>query len=1164
MVSSIRHILASLLRGTLACALLQVPIFSQTTNAQLTGIITDQSGAPVPLALVTATNEQTGIRREAQSNESGNYAIPLLPPGAYTIDVHREGFRSITRSAVELQVAQVARVDFGLEVGSVTQTTEVTGQAPLLDQSSASLGQVIGSKQILDLPLNGRSTFRLVQLTPGVTGVPSTNGQFSDIPVNTMDDSIISINGGRAKTNPILIDGVPSTTGFANEMTYIPSVDATQEFKVESSNLPAEFGRLGGGVINVTTRSGTNQLHGSLFEFLRNTALDANEFFNKTAGLTVPKFNMNQFGFALGGPVVVPKIYHGKDKTFFFTDYQGTRWVQGSTFLTTVPTSAQRAGNFSQTRTATGALIPIYDPFSTTLVNGTYTRTQFPGNIIPASAINPVGAKLNSYFPLPNTTGNAVTGANNFISDAPRRIDQASIDGRVDQNISDREHLFGRFGTLQSTLGQPDYFGTVATPGVGAIGKLYLNNYNAVLASTTVLSPSKVLELRYGLARFYWSRLSRSYGFDQTALSLPSSLVQQFPVPVFPAISTSGYSGLSGGALLLTGQDTHSLLASVSQVLGRHNVKYGVEVHLQRLNDFALSNGGGTYAFDNTLTRGPNANLATANAGNAIASLLLGTPTSGSVNNSTGYSLQNFYYAGYVQDDFKVTSKFTINWGVRYETESPYTERRNTLNYFDFGAPSPARNPRFANLTGALVFASPATDRYVYDWDKNNVSPRFGFSWSTFRNTVIRGGGGLFFSPLTISNSDTGFAPNSGYSTTTSMVATQNGVTPFNTLSSPFPSGLNPIAGNSLGGATFIGQAPSVWAANPSTPYVVQWNLDIQQRLPKDLKLDIAYTGSRGVKLTQVRSFDALPASYLALGNALQTLVPNPFYGLVSTGALSTPTIQQRQLLLPYPQFTGVTMVNDTSGNSIYHALNVKAEQHLRSGFTFLVSFSASKLISDVPSSTTTYDNPINAGLATSVQDPYNLRAERSVSELDIPRSLTVNGIYELPFGPGKAFLAHSRGLVSTLVGGWQLGSVLSYRSGYPLALSAAITGGGNRPNSTGRSAVIEGDRSRAQKINQWFDTGAFTVPASFTYGNVGRLLPDVRGPAMTNVDISLLKNTRITERINTQLRGEAFNALNTPHLWMPNTSATSVQFGQISSTTGNPRVLQVALKVTF
>ena len=1139
---------------------------AQTTSAEVTGTVSDGSGAVVSQASVTVIDRDTGVKRQAESNNSGNYSIPLLSPGTYSISAQKQGFRTATRTEVSLQVAQVARVDFQLELGNVTESVEVTGQAPLLDQATSSLGQVVDSKQIVDLPLNGRSTFRLVQLTPGITGTPSSNGQFNDIPVNTTDDSIISINGGRAKTNPILIDGVPSTSGFVNQMTYIPSVDATLEFKVESSNLRAEYGRTGGGIINVTTRSGTNQLHGSLFEFDRNTVFDANEFFNKGASQPRPAFHMNQYGFALGGPVLIPKIYNGKNKTFFFTDFQGTRWLQGSTYLTTVPTDAQRAGDFSQTRNQAGALIPIYNPFSTQPDPnhaGSYLRVPFAGNVIPSSMINPISARLDSYFPHANTTGNPITGTNNYISGAPRSIDQANFDIRVDQNISDTEHLFGRFGTLRSTLGQPDYFGNIATPSVGALGKLFLNNFNAVLASTTVLSPSTVLDIRYGFARYYWSRLSRSYGFDQSSLGIPVSLVSQYQVPVFPTVNVSGYSGLAGSSLLLTGQDTHSLLASVSQVVGRNNLKYGIEIHLQRLNDFQLSNGGGVYSFDNTLTAGPNPNNVTANLGNGIASLLLGTPTSGSVNANAGYSLQNFYYAGFIQDDIRASKNLTINVGLRYETESPYTERRNQLNSFNFQLPSPARNAAFPNLTGGLVFAT-NDNRSVYNWDKNNFSPRFGFAYSPFQKTVIRGGAGLLYSPLTVSNSDTGFSPNSGYGATTTMVATLNGIIPYNTLASPYPGGLLSISRSAQGPATFLGQTPIVWDSNPATPYVVEWNFDVQHQLTSNLRLDAAYTGTRGVKLTQVRSFDALPDSDLSLGTGLQTPVPNPFSGIVSTGPLSTPTIARRQLLLPYPQFTGLNVENDTSGNSIYHAFDLKAEQRFQNGVTFLLAFSASKLISDVPNSISTNDNSNNAGLNTTVQDPNNLRAERSVSELDIPRNLAFNILYELPLGPGKPFLSHSSGLVSRLVGGWQVGGILTYHSGYPLVLTATVTGGGSRPNSTGANANLPTDRSRASEINEWFNTAAFTVPASFTYGNVSRTLPNVRGPALTNLDLTVLKNTRVREQVNVQFRAEAYNSLNDVHLFLPNTNINSVQFGQISSTTGNPRVMQLALKLIF
>ena len=949
-------------------------------------------------------------------------------------------------------------------------------------------------------------------------------------------------------------------------MTYIPTVDATQEFKVQSSNLPAQFGRLSGGVINVTTRSGTNRLHGTLFEFLRNTHLDANELFNKTAGQPVPVFHMNQFGYALGGPVYIPKVYNGKDKTFFFSDYQATKWVQNSTFLTTVPTAAQRIGDFSQTRTASGALIPVYNPFSTRLnpaSAGTFLRDSFPGNVVPSSMISPIAARMIAYYPDANTAGTAFTSANNFISGAPRTIDQANFDIRIDHNISDRERLFGRFGGLRSTLGQPDYFYNVATPGVGSLGKLHLNNYTGVLASTSTLSPNKVLDVRYGFARFHWDRLSRSYGFDQTTLGFPASLVAQQQVPVFPTVNASGYSGLAGSNFLLMGLDTHALVVSLSQLSGRQNIKYGVEIHLQRLNNFPLSNGGGVYNFDNAMTRGPNPNVSTANAGNAIASMLLGTPTGGTTNSGSGYSLQNFYYAGYIQDDIRVNDKLTLNLGLRYEAESPYTERRNQLNYFDFSLASPARNAVFPNLEGGLVFADDG-DRQVFAWDRNNFSPRAGFAYSAFRHTVIRGGGGIFYSPLTAAPSDTGFSPNSGYSNTTTMLASQNGVTPFNLLGNPYPAGLNPILGNSLGSSTYLGQSISVWDANPSTTYNWQWNFDIQQQLPGNLLIDAAYTGNRGVKLTQPRSFDALAPDYLALGTGLQKLVPNPFFGLVSTGPLSAATVQQQQLLLPYPQFTGATVINDTSGNSIYHAFQVKAQKRLQSGLQFLLAFTASKLIADVLNSPTSYDNPTNAGLGTAVQNPYNLQAERSVSELDVPRALQLNTLYELPFGPGKAFLSTSNGLVSRLIGGWQIGGILTYRSGYPLSMSASVIGGATRPNSNGQNANLPEDRARSAKIAQWFNTDDFSIPPSFTYGNVSRTLPNVRGPALTNLDFTLLKDTHIAERANLQFRAEAFNALNTPHLWEPNTNINSVQFGRISSTTGNPRVLQLALKLVF
>ncbi|MCL5742309.1 MAG: carboxypeptidase-like regulatory domain-containing protein, partial [Acidobacteria bacterium] len=1109
---------------------------------------------------------QNGTKRETRTNETGAYTAPLLQPGSYRVTVQKDGFKPVSRGGVSLTVDQVARIDFRLEVGTVSETLDVTSQAPLLDQDTSSLGQVIDSSKILNIPLNGRSPFRLVQLTPGVLGVPSTNGQFGDLPVNTMDDSIISINGGRAKTNEVLIDGIPSTTGFVNQMTTIPNVDATQEFKVQSSNLSAEFGRFTGGVINVSTRAGTNELHGSLFEFLRNSAMDSNEFFNKRSGKDIPAFRMNQYGFAVGGPVVLPKLYNGKNRTFFFTDFQGSRWRQGQVFIGTVPTALQRTGNFSQTMNAKGQLIQIFDPVSTRsdpANPGHSVRTPFAGNLIPSSRIDPVGAKLATFYPAPNLPGDPLTQANNFINNAPRGIDQSNQSVRLDHNVSDNQRLFGRFSSNRTTLAQPDTFGNPATPGVGANGRLQLYNYSGGIDDTLVLSPSSVFDVRYGFARFYWARPTRGYGFDERTLGLPDSLVSQFGAPLFPVVGVADFTGLGGGSLLRTGQDTHSLLISMTRLQGNHSLKFGVDVRLRRLNSFNLTNGGGNFSFNRAMTQGPDPNVASTISGLGFASLLLGTPSSGSVNLAAGTDIQNWYMAGYIQDDIRIAKNLTINLGLRYETETPYTERWNQLNRFDFGVPNPAANPSYPNLNGALQFAD-GNNRTVYNWDLNNFAPRAGFAWTGALKTVFRGGAGLFYAPFSITNSDTGFVPTAGFSSSSPMVATLNGINPYRFVSNPFPDGLVALTRDSLGAKTYLGQGISAWDPNGVTPYSLQWNADLQQALPHSFTLDIAYAGSHGVKLNQGREYNALAPQYLALGTGLQVLQNNPFYGLISAGALSQSKVAQRQLLLPFPEYTSVNMVNASWGNSIYHSMTVKAEKRFSSGINFLLSYTVGKLISDVPDSLSTYDNSTNSGLNPSVQNWYNLRAQRSVSELDVSQNLSFSYVFELPFGPGKALLPQVHGVAAKLIGGWQLSGIVSHRTGTPLILSAPIAGGGNRPNSTGVSAALDGGRSRQQEIAKWFDTSQFTIPSAFTYGDVSRTLPDVRGPGLTNLDISLVKNTTLHERVQLEFRAEAFNATNTPHLWLPNTGAASLQFGQINSTTGSPRVLQMALKVRF
>ncbi|MBV9158676.1 MAG: carboxypeptidase regulatory-like domain-containing protein [Acidobacteriaceae bacterium] len=1142
------------------------PLKAQGTNAQITGHVTDATGASVAGVKLVVRNVSTQRTSETVSNADGLYTVPQLDPGNYEISATKEGFKSFVRTGVTLVVDQIAQVDIDLVLGAVNQKVEVTAEASQLATSNATAGEVIGQEQIQGLPLNGRSPFRLVLLTPGIHSVPSTSGQFGDIPVNTTDDTLISIDGGPASANEVMIDGIPTTTGFINQLTTIPSVDATQEFDVQSGPLKAEWGRSGGGVINVYTKSGTNDLHGDLYEYVRNTILDADDYFDKKAGVPAPPFKMNQFGFTAGGPVYFPKLYNGRNRNFFFVDYQGTRWRQGQTYIATVPTQAQRNGDFSQSYDSQGRVIQIYNPFSTVLnpkVPGQYIRTQFPGDMISSNYINPISAKALSYVPLPNLAGNPITNTNNFISNANRAINEAEFGLKFDQSVGNREKLFERFSFNRNTIGQPNTFGNVGSPGAGALGLLNLNNYSAGVNSTTTLSPSTVLTVSYGFARFFWARPTLGFGFNQTTLGFPTSLVASEAYPLFPSFNIAGFSGIGGGnSLLFTGQSTHALLASLIKVTGRHTLQAGVDMRLNLFNQVQGGDANGTYNFAQGLTAGPNPNVFGTNSGNAFASFLLGTPSSGSMGIPAGFSLKGLYFAGYIQDDYHVNSKLTLNYGVRYAATSPMTERRNQLNWFNPTLASPAANSQFPNLQGGLVFASPS-DRTVYNWVTNMWQPRFGFAYNPFTHTVVRGGAGFLYMPLSLNPTGDGIGqtPNQGFSADTPMVATLNGVIPFRTLSNPFPAGLNQPTGNSLGAATFLGQGLNVWERNVSQPSVWQWNFGLQEEV-KAVLVDVLYEGSKGTHLVGPLQQNALPPQDYALGTALQQLVPNPFYGTIQTGALAQPTVTRQQLLLPYPQFTSITVLDDTYGNSIYNALAAKVRLPTRHGFTALLAYTFSKEIADVPNSLTTYNNGVNSALNTSIQNPYNLRGERSLVELDTPNSLSANFVLNLPFGKDQRFLSTSSGLLNRLVGGWQVNGILQYRSGYPLVFSAPIVDGGNRPNKVCAGDLPSG-RSQTQQVQEWFDTSCFMVPAAFTFGNESRTDPHLRGPSFGQFDLGLEKHDRI-KATDLMLRAEAFNLLNTVHFFQPDTNAGSLTFGQILSTTGTPRLVQLAMKLSF
>lgn len=1143
----------------------------QNRTAEISGKVLDPSGAGLAGAQVVVRNIDTGARRPATAGQTGDYVLPLLDPGSYEIVVEHAGFRTLQRSGLVLHVGDSVRLDLTLQIGDLTQTVNVIEEIPLLRTADSSLGQIIDNTKIVSLPLNGRSSFRLVELTPGFVGSQGARGQFGDIPVNTTWDANFSINGGQGYANEIMIDGAPSTTGFFNQITTMPSVDSLVEFKVQSNSLSAEFGRFGGGVLNVTTKSGTNEFRGSLFEFLRNSKLDSNDFFNNRAGAAKPPFHMNQFGGSIGGPVIIPKLFNGKNRTFFFFNYEATRWRRGDVYLATLPTVAQRGGDFSRTLAANGQLIQIFDPTTTRpdpARPGGFLRDPFAGNVIPANRLSTVGRNIASYYPQPNQPGNPITGVNNFLSNAGRGVDKNQFNGRIDHQLTTNHRIFGRISSDVTDLCQPNWYNNAATPGAGSVGCTTFKNRSATLEHSYTMSPTVLFTVRYGFARWYQIRAGHSYGFDQSSLGLPASFISQTQIPVFPTVNVAGYNaiGNQGNNYLSNGNDTHSLLPGVTIIRGRHVIKAGGDFRLTRINIFNPRDPAGVFAFNQAFTQGPDPTRSSANAGDGFASLLLGTAGSGSISTDPGVSMQNFYYSAYLQDDIKLSTRLTLNVGLRYETESPYTERRNQLVGFDTKLRNPAANAAFPNLTGALGFSS-ADRRSVYVADKMNLGPRLGLAYHAAKSTVIRVGAGMFYAPLQISNSAVGFYPTIGYSSTTPMVtSTDGGLTPFATLNNPFPNGKIAPTGSALGAATGLGQALALWGNRPISPESIQWNFNIQHQLPKGVLVDAAYVGNRGIHLAGARQVNTLPTQYLAQGTALLQTVRNPFFGTITAGTMAQQNVIASRLLRPFPQFEDVNFINETAGNSIYHALQMKVEKRMTAGFSFLASYTAGKLITDIPWAAAGI-GPNNGSGA--YQDWTNLRAERALSAQDISQSLTVSYNYELPFGKGKAFGANWQRAPQLLLGGWQINGVSKFLSGTPLGLTTATNntnslGGGSRPNNNGTSAKIDGGRSTNDEIAQWFNTSVFSQPAPFTFGNTSRTLGNVRAPGVMNFDLSVFKNIPLRERIQLQFRCEYFNLFNHANMNIPVVALGNREFGMINSTALLPRVGQFALKLTF
>jgi hypothetical protein len=1135
--------------------------FAQT--GRITGRVTDQAAAVVPGVKVTVTETSTNSTRIIETNEDGYYTAASLLPGPYSVSFEHQGFRPVTQTGLTLQVGQDLRLDATLQIGGVSEKVEVTAEAPMLETETHSSGAVVQDRQVTGLPLLGRDAYALGALVPGVR----TSRGMNDLPVDIISTSSISINGAQATANEFLLDGAPNSAASANQPIIYPTADAVQEFRVETSNFSAEFGRAAGGVFNVVTKAGTNQLHFTLWEFLRNNALNANNLFANQAGQKIPPLKFNQFGGVLGGPVVIPKIYNGRNRTFFFVSTELVRYIQGVTYTATVPNPVFRGGNFSGDVNGFGQPVMIYNPFTTRANpsgNG-FIRDPFPGNVIPAELISPVAQNMMGFFPMPNTAGTGPTHQNNYVSTDSNRIQKNTWSARLDHNFTDDTRFFLRFSYDDSPYARASPYGfqNLGSPGFGAQD---FTRYNTVAELNHIFSPTLIGTVRGSFSRLANVRGPISEGFDIAQLGFPAGLSQQIGEPAaFPVVNITGYgvsssvpnsswtSALGETGIIRMGMNNYALQGSVTKTLRSHTFKAGGDFRVIQFNTLQTADDSNNFAFTSAFTQGPNAAQSSGTAGDALAGFLLGTPNSGSVTPSPAIALETKYYAGFFQDDWKATSTLTLNLGVRYEYETPRRERYDQLTNFNYTAVPPLNAPGF-DLHGTLAFPGVGgLSRYQGNPDRNNFSPRAGFAWHPISKTVLRGGAGIFYG----NNWGVGGAPGtygvSGFSAATNVVSSLDGVTPSATLISPYPTGLNQPTGNTAGGATLLGQSVTFYDRNNVTPYTIQYNFDIQRELPYSLLLDVGYVGTHNLKLPANQILNQLPDSALPLRDALRTLVPNPFYGQIAVGALAAKTVSRAQLLTPYPQFTGITSAQTNWAASRYNALQVKLEKRFSKGFTMLASYTWSKMMDQ---STGSFSGETLGGGA--IQNWNNLNAEWSPSQLDQTHRFIINTVVELPFFRGP------RTLLGRVLGGWELGILGSFYSGSPLGVTSAVNGtfsqgGGQRPNWTGVNPGIDNPTAA-----NWFDTSVFSTPAAYTFGNAPRTFNGARSDWTRQADVSLHKNTHVAENLVLQIRADAFNISNTVVFSPPNTSFGSNAFGTVSSQANQPRVLQLALKLMF
>ena len=1195
-------------------SLLSVFAFAQEFRATLQGRVLDSSGAAVPNAKVEVKNPGTNEVTTATTDNGGLYNVPFLRPATYVMTVEAQGFKRYVREGLTLQVGQTAGVNVTLEVGQVSESVQVTGEVPLLETENANRGVVVDSLRVAQLPLNARNPYILGAMMSGVTfrGAaiwqrPFDNGAIAEW----------SMNGGRQSSNEFLMDGAPNNgQQGSNNVAYVPIVDAVQEFKVQSNNYDAEYGKTAGGVMNVVLKSGTNDFHATGWEFMRRTWMDAAAFQNKAIGQQRAQHYLDQYGWQLEGPLVIPKIYNGKNKTFFLGSYEGYREGTPTPLFNSYAEPEMRTGDFSRLVDPQGRPITIFNPFTgrdDASAPGGILRDPFPNNQIPASMISPIARNLIRYMPAPNgRTAGARYATNNRLNPNYFAKDKFyNLILKFDHNFSDRHRVFFRHASNDRTEDRAvnDIDNAVGTDGQQPFQRI---NDAYVFDYVGTLTPTMIVNVRGSYNRFIEKGLGRANdGFDLASLGFPAATINQLPTPrFFGRYDFEGYSSL-GRYQSINISNNYNIAANITKIMSGHTLKAGVDL---RQNQYILQNTGDIFRL--SFGRGFTQriwNQAEPQAGDAFASFLIGTPNTNSTSN---YPLFPFfkqnYFGFYFKDDWKVSRKLTLNLGLRWDINAPPYEKYNRLNsIFDTSSASPIASqinatqfPQFRNIRGGLTFAGVGgRDRQAANTDFNNFQPRIGAAYNLSDKLVIRGGYGLVFN-----NPNNDFLLTTGFSTFTPFVDSLDGgrnPIAMNSMANPFPNGISQPLGAAGGLNTFAGRGFDWFNPNFQTPYTHQFSFGVQYSLTQGQMIEVSYVGSRSRSqqdsiptnnptLEFRKSCNPLEGGNVAFCNQL---VDNPFRGIEAfrgTTNFTAAQISRFDANRPYPQFGGINMRGTNLGFINYNSLQINYNYRIRGGISLLANYTLSKM----------YEN-------FGFNDPYANVRQGGLYFNDRPHFVKGTVVWDLPFGAGKRFGAGQRGFLGKVISGWGFNAYYTQASGEPNDMPGNVRQLMDpRRISSGSGAVANWNGTVDWKAHQpigWnrcvlqmnndgsivatpvsLQAGCGPAPANLNAalsnpGNYAWLvqpafapretplrMPNIRKQMLFNVDASITKDTKIGERFRFQIGAEAFNLTNYYFYGRNNgfnTNPLDQNFGTLfphlaSNQNGGPRYVQLRFKL--